>query len=96
VAVKNCQLSLHVIPNASRSEIVRWEENTLRVRVAVVPEKGKANAAIMALLASVLDLPKSRISFVRGETSKEKVLRIEGMSIEEVKEKLHIHISKAK
>ena len=50
----------------------------LRVRVSAVPDKGKANAAVVALLAKALGVPKSAVSVVSGETSRMKTLAIVG------------------
>ena len=50
----------------------------LRLRVTAVPDKGKANAAVIALLATALDIPKSAIELVSGETSRIKLLAIAG------------------
>ncbi len=45
------KISVKVIPKASKNEIVGWEEDILKVRLTVVPEKGKANEALIALLS---------------------------------------------
>ena len=50
----------------------------LRVRVSAVPDKGKANAAVVALLAKALGVPKSAVSVVSGETARMKTLAIVG------------------
>ena len=50
----------------------------LRVRVSAVPDKGKANAAVVALLAKALGVPKSAVSVVSGETSRMKTLDVVG------------------
>ena len=78
-----------MIPKASRSEVVGWEEDpvagrVLRVRVAAPPVEGKANAALRALLASWLDLPKSRIRLEKGETSRIKTLELPEVAIPEL------------
>jgi len=49
----------------------------LRLRVAAVPDKGKANAAVIALLAKALGLPKSALSITAGDTARLKTLRID-------------------
>lgn len=53
-------------------------EAQLKVRVSAVPEDGKANKALVALLARTLRLPKSAITILSGETSRKKILRIDG------------------
>ena len=50
----------------------------LRLRVSAVPDKGKANAAVVALLAKALDVPKSSVSVTSGETARLKTLAIMG------------------
>jgi len=76
-------LSLRVTPNAGSDRIEGRElradgEAVLRLRVAVVPDKGKANAAAVALLAKALGVPKSAIRLVAGETARSKVVEIAG------------------
>jgi uncharacterized protein YggU (UPF0235/DUF167 family) len=53
-------------------------QSFLKVRVRAAPEKGQANAAIEALLAAALDLPKSAVSVEKGGTSRIKLVRISG------------------
>jgi uncharacterized protein YggU (UPF0235/DUF167 family) len=50
----------------------------LRVRVSAVPDKGKANAAVVALLAKALGVPKSAVSVVSGETARIKTVTVIG------------------
>jgi uncharacterized protein YggU (UPF0235/DUF167 family) len=50
----------------------------LRVRVGAVPDKGKANAAVVALVAKALGVPKSAVSVTSGETARLKTLTITG------------------
>ena len=54
------------------------DDGALKVKVAAVPEKGKANAAAVALLAKALGVPKSAIRLVAGETARSKVVEIAG------------------
>ncbi len=68
-------------PNASKDAVESPSEEAsgqryLKVRVRAVPEKGKANAAIEALLAKTLGLPKSAVSVEKGETHRIKTVRI--------------------
>lgn len=75
------ELKVRATPNASRDGIEGRGEDAagqqfLKIRVTAVPEKGKANAAIEALLAKALGLPKSAVSVERGETARLKTVRI--------------------
>lgn len=72
---------LRVTPNAGRDAIDGVESRddgsaVLRIRVNAVPDKGKANAAVIALLAKTLSVPKSSVTLVSGETARQKTLRI--------------------
>lgn len=69
------RLPVRVTPNAKADAIV-IDEGQVKVRVTVVPEDGKANKAVIALIAKALGVSKSSISIVRGETSREKLLQI--------------------
>ncbi|MBS0271515.1 MAG: DUF167 domain-containing protein [Proteobacteria bacterium] len=75
------QLIVHLTPKASRNKIEGWsldaeKKRILRVRVTAVPEDGKANKALIQLLSKTLHISKSRISLIRGETSRIKQLEI--------------------
>ncbi|WP_244710578.1 DUF167 family protein [Rhizobium cremeum] len=77
------RLAIRLTPNAGRDALEGLEENAdgevyLRARVTSVPEKGKANKALIALLAKTLGVSKSSISIVSGETARQKILRIDG------------------
>jgi len=50
----------------------------LRLRVKAVPDKGKANAAVIAMLAKALGVPKSAVTLVSGDTARLKTVEIEG------------------
>ena len=80
-------LHLRVTPNAGRDAIdgpeIRDDGSTvLRLRVAAVPDKGRANTAVIVLLAKALGCPKSAFELVSGDTSRFKTLRITGMTNE--------------
>lgn len=72
-------LRVKVTPNASKNQIVGWEEDMLRVRICGVPEKGQVNKELIAFIAEYLDLPKSQVEIVSGLTSRIKRLKIEGI-----------------
>ena len=78
LAVPGTRLSLRVTPKASRNAIEPPGDASapLRVHVTTVPEGGKANAAVLKLLAKALGVPKSRLAIVQGETGRNKVIEI--------------------
>jgi uncharacterized protein len=76
------RLIVHLTPKASHNKIEGWTldekgQKVLRVKVTAVPEDGKANTALIKLLSQKLHISKSRISLVRGGTSRMKQLEIE-------------------
>ena len=77
-------------PRASRNEIAGYRGDALRVRVTVPPEGGRANAAVIGILAEALGVAKSRVSIVRGLASREKLVAIESLSQEEVQRRLNV------
>ncbi|MCB1368598.1 MAG: DUF167 domain-containing protein [Rhodobacteraceae bacterium] len=70
--------SVRVTPKAARNLVEVDSDGIadLRVRVTVVPEGGKANAAVTGLLAKALGVAKSRLVLVHGATSRDKVFRV--------------------
>ena len=81
-------LRVNVQPRASRTEIAGWRDDVLRVRVTAPPEDGRANAALIDLIAGALDVSKSHVAVVRGHASREKTLGIEGLTSAEVRRRL--------
>jgi hypothetical protein len=65
---------------AKRNEIARPQEGALRVDVTQAPEQGKANKAIIAVLAKRLSLRKSQIELISGATSRQKRFLVRGIS----------------
>ena len=77
------RLPIKVTPKASADRIQGWAEDEagqklLKIAVTAVPEDGKANKAVIALLAKRLKLPKSAIEIVSGATDRRKTLLIDG------------------
>lgn len=76
LARPGAEFALRVTPKASRDRIVA-AGGVLRVYVTVAPEDGKANAAVQKLLAKSLGVAKSRLTLLRGQTSRDKLFRLE-------------------
>ena len=77
------RLTVRLTPNGGRDAFDGIEtdsqgETYLKARVTAVPEKGKANKALIALVSKSLGVAKSSVSLVSGETARKKILRIEG------------------
>jgi uncharacterized protein len=83
-------LRVRVQPRARRSGVGEVRAGALVVRVAAPPVEGKANAAVCALLAEVAGVPRSRVSVLRGERGREKVVRVEGVEREALRAALQL------
>ena len=78
-------LPIRVQPRARRDEVVGWQGTTLRVRVTAPPTEGRANHAVIALLAEALGVPRSSIGLVSGAAGRDKLVRIGQHSLEEIR-----------
>jgi len=82
-------LRLRLAPRAAANAIMGWrEDGALGVRVTAPPVEGAANRAVEALLAGALGLPRSAVSVARGERSRDKLVRVTGLPLEEVRARL--------
>lgn len=79
---------MRVHPKASRNHVEGFYDDVLVVKVTAVPEKGKANQALIELLAETLDIAKSKVKIVRGQSSRDKQVSIDGFSLNEVRRRL--------
>lgn len=71
-------LRVKVIPKSAKTEIVgTMPDGTVKIRVAAVPEKGKANAELIAFLAKHYGVNRGSVSILTGETSQVKQIRID-------------------
>ena len=82
------RISVRVKPRASRTRILRADGLSIEASLAAPPVDGAANAALLALLASVLAVSKSSLRLVLGETSKNKVVEVTGLSAGEATTRL--------
>ncbi|MFV0386733.1 DUF167 domain-containing protein [Paracoccus sp. (in: a-proteobacteria)] len=76
LAREGAEFAIRVTPRARRNAI-SVDETGIRAHVTAVPEDGKANAAVIKLLAKSLGVAKSRLTLVRGATSRDKVFRLD-------------------
>ncbi len=86
----NARLAVKVTTNAGRNEITGFKEGVLQVRVAAPPERGKANKELTDFLAEKLQVRKSAVLIVKGQTSRHKTIIIAGMSGEELLKRLSL------
>ena len=75
-------------PGAARPEVVGRHGQGWKVRVAAAPEGGKANDAVVRLLAEALDVPKRDVAIVSGHGARDKVVAFAGIGAEEIERRL--------
>ena len=81
-------IRVRVQPKASANQILGFREDVLRLRVTAPPEDGKANAAVVRLLAQTLGISRSDLEVVRGHSSRNKFIRVTSLSAPEVRRRL--------
>jgi uncharacterized protein len=78
------RLALRVMPKARETAIGEVRDGRLSIRVTTAPEDGKANEAVIKLLARAWRIPASRFEILSGHTSRDKQLLIQGAHLADV------------
>jgi uncharacterized protein (TIGR00251 family) len=86
----SARVVIRVTPGAPRTEIVGAYGEGWKVRVSAPAERGRANGAVISLLAEELGVARPSVRIVTGETSREKLIEIEGMTQEEAARRLSV------
>jgi uncharacterized protein (TIGR00251 family) len=81
-------LDLKVSPGAAANKIMDWNAEILKVRIKATPKKGKANKELIRFLAKLLDIAPANIDLVLGESSRNKRVRIHGITESAVRQLL--------
>jgi uncharacterized protein (TIGR00251 family) len=81
-------LRLRVSPGAGRTGIVGRHGEAWKVRVSDAPERGRANEAVLRLLAERLDVKPSQIALVSGRTGRDKIVELRGVDLADVERRL--------
>jgi len=84
------KVRIHVQPRAKRNEIAGVYNGALKIRVTASPVDGAANRAVVEYLAGRLGISKSKLAILSGARSRDKNLRVHGMSPEEFQKQLCI------
>jgi uncharacterized protein (TIGR00251 family) len=80
--------AVKVHPRAKKNAITGEVGDALKVTLTAPPVEGKANEACIEFFAKLLKLPRSSITIASGQTSRNKVIRVAGLSAEEVRRRL--------
>lgn len=87
-ALPSCTLEIKAVPNAPRSAVVGWLGDALKVKVHAPALEGRANEELCEFLADTLALPRRAVTLLRGDKSRQKVVRLEGLDLAEAKRRL--------
>ncbi|MGA8152526.1 MAG: DUF167 domain-containing protein [Terriglobales bacterium] len=82
--------AVKVQPRAKKNAITGELGDALRLALTAPPLKGRANQACIEFLANLLDVPRSSVTIASGETNRRKVIRVAGLSGEELHRRLGI------
>jgi hypothetical protein len=80
--------AVRVQPRAARSQVAGEIDGALKLRLAAPPVDGAANEELIRLIAKLFDAPRSRVALIAGQSSKNKLVRVSGISAEEAEKVL--------
>ena len=78
------EIAVKAVPKSSRDRVVGVLAGRLKVCVTAAPEKGRANAAVVAVIAGWLDVPKSSVALLAGAASPAKTVQVRGVTLDKV------------
>ena len=84
----SARVRLRVSPRADRTGLVGRHGDGWKVRVAAPPESGRANDAVVQLIASTLSVPKDAVTVVSGRTGRDKIIELAGLDARQVDARL--------
>ena len=88
MAAASTRLRVRVSPGARRGGVAGRVGEVWKLRVTAPAEGGRANEAVVELLADAVDVPRRQVALVSGHTAREKVVELEGMEAAEVERRL--------
>jgi hypothetical protein len=87
---EGAQFALRVQPRASRNAVVGLMGDAVKLALTAPPVDGKANAAVVEYLAELLRVSKSSVTIVSGETGRNKLIAVRGVTAEQVRKALNL------
>ena len=88
------RLRLRVTPGATRAGVVGRYGEAWKVRVAAPPEGGRANDAVVRLLAETLSVPRDAVTLVSGQTARDKIVELTGIDGSQAERRLTAAVGK--
>lgn len=79
MAAASTRVRLRVSPGAGRAQIIGRHGDAWKVRVTAAPEHGRANEAVLRLLAEVLAVPRNTLALVSGHSARDKIVELTGL-----------------
>lgn len=86
--LESCTLSLRIQPGAKRTSVAGLYGESIRIALQALPVDGKANDALIRFLAEILQLSRAQVEILSGHSSRSKLIRLQGISLERATEKL--------
>ena len=77
-------IKVQVVPRSSRNQIIGREDDVFKIKLKAPPVEGKANKALREFLAKRLGLATGSVEIISGERSRQKLVRIHGLTLKEV------------
>jgi uncharacterized protein (TIGR00251 family) len=91
---KGAALAIRVTPRSSKNEIAEiLSDGTVRIRLTTPPVEGKANEALVAFLAEILDVPASKVEIVAGATGRDKLVSVIDLDADTLHSRIIQHLS---
>lgn len=86
-------LAVRITPRASHNKIVEvMGDGTIKIHIAAPPVDGEANEKLLAFLAEILNVPKSRIEIVAGQSGRDKLISVLDMDAETAHKRIVAHL----
>lgn len=82
------RLAVRLVPRSRRHRLEWQPDGSLKAWVTAPPVDGAANAALVAMLAETLGVPRASVTIVRGQTSRNKEVLVQGLSVAECEAKI--------
>ncbi len=81
---------VRVLPRSSRNSIEGLENGEWKVKLTAPPVEGAANTALIHYLSDVLDVPRRFVTIIGGQSSRSKLVRVDGLTAEQIKQKMSV------
>lgn len=88
MAGPSCKLAIKAIPNAPRNAVAGWLGDALKVKVHAPALEGRANDELCEFISDTLGLPRRAVTVAMGDKSRQKLLLIDGLTLDEVRRRL--------